>query len=160
MIRDVYLESSTFAPPPNRFEAGTPAITQAIGLGAACDYLEGIGMDKLEAYEHELGAYLYDRLTAIEGVRIYGPKPSASMPRAALCAFNVDGVHASDLATFLDQEGIAIRAGHHCTQPLHTELGAAGSARASLYAYNTRAEVDALCAELEATISLFRSLDE
>jgi len=158
MIDQVTLEGVTFARPPGRFEAGTPAITQAIGLGAACDYLREVGLDVIAAHEKQLGEYLYERLSAIDGLRIYGPSPSAAGPhgRAALCAFNVDGVHASDLATFLDQEGIAIRAGHHCTQPLHAELGAAGSARASLYLYNTREEVDLLCEELEATIELLR----
>jgi len=158
MIDQVSLEGVTFAAPPGRFEAGTPAITQAIGLGAACAYLSEIGMTAVSAYEEELGAYLYAQLSAIEGVTVYGPP--ADEPRAALCAFNVDGVHPSDLATFLDQEGVAIRAGHHCTQPLHTVLGAPGSARASLYLYNTVEEVDVLCAELKATLELFRGLDE
>ena len=160
MIDQVSLEAISFAPPPGRFEAGTPAITQAIGLGAACDYLTDIGMERVASYEDELGAYLYESLAAVDGVRIYGPAPAAGAPRAALCAFNVDGIHPSDLATFLDQEGIAIRAGHHCTQPLHTELGAPGSARASLYIYNTRAEVDALCKNLRETIDFFKMLEE
>ena len=156
MIDQVSLNDVTFAAPPGRFEAGTPAITQAIGLGAACDYLTQIGMDKVEAYEQELGGYLHQKLSAIDGVRVYGP----SGHRAALCAFNVDGLHPSDLATMLDQEGVAIRAGHHCTQPLHAELGAVGSARASLYIYNTREEVDRLCEELASTVEFFRMLDE
>ena len=165
MIDTVTLDGVTYAPPPGRFEAGTPAITQAIGLGAACDYLSTIGMERVEAYEHELAAYLHASLSAtVTGIRIYGPPPSeggADGPqRAALCAFNIEGVHAADLATFLDQEGIAIRAGHHCTQPLHTELGASGSARASLYLYNTREEVDALCAAIAETVEMFRLLEE
>ena len=134
-------------------------ITQAIGLGAACDYLSAIGMARVEAYEHELGAYLHAKLSLIDGVRIYGPDPAAAGGRAALCAFNVDGINPTDLATFLDLEGVAIRSGHHCTQPLHAALGAGGSARASLYIYNTKEEVDRLCEELVATIELFRSME-
>ena len=157
MIDQVSLSGVTFAPPPGRFEAGTPAITQAIGLGAACDYLTAKGMANVEAFEGEMGAYLYEKLSAVEGVTVYGPPPPE--PRAALCAFTVDGVHPSDLATFLDHEGIAIRAGHHCTQPLHAELGLPGTARASLYLYNTRAEVDAFVDELVATVELFKALE-
>ena len=161
MIDQVSLDDVSFAPPPGRFEAGTPAITQAIGLGAACDYLSSIGMEHVEAYEHELGAYLHEKLSAVDGVRVYGPPPAADgSGRAALCAFNVDGIHPSDLATLLDQEGIAIRAGHHCTQPLHAELGAPGSARASLYIYNTKDEIDKFCAELESTVAFFKMLEE
>ena len=151
------LSGVTFARTPGRFEAGTPAITQAIGLGAACDYLTAKGMANVEAFEGEMGAYLYEKLSAVEGVTVYGPPPPE--PRAALCAFTVDGVHPSDLATFLDHEGIAIRAGHHCTQPLHAELGLPGTARASLYLYNTRAEVDAFVDELVATVELFKALE-
>jgi len=159
MIDEVTLKGTTFAPPPGRFEAGTPAITQAIGLGAACDYLSDLGMERVEAYERELGQRLYEKLSAIDGLRIYGPPPSVKGGRAALCAFNIDGIHASDLATFLDTEGFAVRAGHHCTQPLHAELDAAGSARASLYIYNTPEEVDQFCAELESTVEMFRSME-
>lgn len=161
MIDQVSLDDVSFAPPPGRFEAGTPAITQAIGLGAACDYLSAIGMDRVEEFEHELGAYLHHKLSQVDGVQIYGPPPNEDgTGRAALCAFNVDGIHPSDLATLLDQEGVAIRAGHHCTQPLHAELGVPGSARASLYIYNTKADVDALCDELSATVAFFKMLEE
>jgi len=160
MIDTVTFDTVTFAPPPGKFEAGTPAITQAIGLGAACDYLMNIGMEKVEAYEHELAVYLHQKLSTIPGIRIYGPDPAETgTPRAALCAFNIEGLHAADLATFLDQEGIAIRAGHHCTQPLHSLLGAAGSARASLYIYNSRAEVDSLCEAITETVTMFAELD-
>lgn len=155
MIRDVYLESSTFAPPPNRFEAGTPAITQAIGLGAAVDYLSALGMDKVQAYEEQLGAYLYRRMAEVGGLRLYGPDPRQGHARAALVAFTHPAVHSSDLATFLDQDGIMVRAGHHCTQPLHRELGIAGSCRASLYIYNTEAEVDAFVEALQTNLDMF-----
>jgi cysteine desulfurase/selenocysteine lyase len=136
MIDQVTLEGSTYALAPARFEAGTPAIAQAIGMGAAVTYLQNIGMDRIEAYEHELADYLYRRLSDIDGVTTLGPP--AGTPRAALCAFVCDNVHASDLSTFLDIEGVAIRAGHHCCQPLHQALGYSHSARASLYFYNTK----------------------
>jgi len=158
MIEDVFLDHSTYMPPPARFEAGTPPITQAIGLGAAVDFLSSVGMREVEAYEEQLGAYLYRRLSQVQGLRIYGPDPADGIARAGLCAFNSDSVHASDLATFLDQDGIAVRGGHHCTQPLHRELGAAGSARASLYLYNTEADVDALIDSLTSTLALFADL--
>lgn len=136
MIDQVTLEGSTFAPAPARFEAGTPAIAQAIGLGAAVQYLQNIGMDRIEAYEHELADYMYRRLSEIPGVTVLGPPKG--MARAALCAFVCDNVHPSDLSTFLDMEGVALRAGHHCCQPLHQSLGYSHSARASLYLYNTK----------------------
>lgn len=136
MIDQVALTGSTWQPAPARFEAGTPAIAQAIGLGAAIDYLTAIGMDEINAYEHELADYLYNKLSSVKGITIFGPKDSAK--RAALCAFSHDTVHSSDLSTFLDMEGIAIRAGHHCCQPLHECLGISHSSRASLYFYNTR----------------------
>lgn len=136
MIDQVTLEGSTYVPAPGRFEAGTPAVAQAIGMGAAVDYLQSIGMEKIESYEHEIADYLCRRLEEVEGVTIIGPK--SGITRAALCAFVVDGVHPSDLSSFLDMEGIAIRAGHHCCQPLHQSLGYSHSARASLYFYNTK----------------------
>ncbi|KAK9824493.1 hypothetical protein WJX72_010804 [[Myrmecia] bisecta] len=157
MIQDVFLDHSTYAPPPTRFEAGTPAIAQAVGFGAACDYLTGVGMDKIHQFEDELGGYLYDKLRAVNGVRIYGPPPSRG--RAALCSFNVDGLHATDIATLLDQEGVAVRSGHHCTQPLHAYLGIPASARASAYLYNTPAEVDAFVDALKETVKFFADIN-
>jgi cysteine desulfurase/selenocysteine lyase len=151
MIQDVYLEKSTYAPPPGRFEAGTPAIAEAVALGAACDYLSKIGMDRVHEFELELGAYLYSELLKnIPNVRIYGPNPLKVNPqtgknfeRASLAAFNVDGVNCSDVCTLLDQlHGVGCRSGHHCTQPLHRHLDVLGSARASLYIYNTKEDVD------------------
>jgi cysteine desulfurase / selenocysteine lyase len=136
MIDQVTLTSSTWQTAPGRFEAGTPAIAQAIGLGAAIDYLTEIGMDEINAYEHELAEYLYQRLSSIPGITILGPKESEK--RAALCAFSHDSVHPSDLSTFLDIEGVAVRSGHHCCQPLHNVLGISHSTRASLYFYNTQ----------------------
>nr|GEV42892.1 cysteine desulfurase 1, chloroplastic-like [Tanacetum cinerariifolium] len=150
MIKDVFLDHSTYADPPSRFEAGTPAIGEAIGLGAAIDYLSEIGMQKIHDYEVELANYLYEKLHTIPGVRIYGPAPSQTVYRAALCSFNVEGLHPTDLATFLDQQhGVAIRSGHHCAQPLHRYLGINASARASLYFYNTKEDVDDFIRGLE-----------
>ncbi|CAM6128514.1 unnamed protein product [Calypogeia fissa] len=159
MIADVYLDHSTYASPPSRFEAGTPAIGEAIGLGAAIDYLSNIGMDKIHAYEMELSKYLYDNLSTVPGVKIYGPTAGLKGEnRAALCSFNIDGIHATDIATVLDMEhGVAVRSGHHCCQPLHRHLNINASARASLYFYNTKAEVDSLIVGLKDAIDFFSS---
>ncbi|KAJ8540329.1 hypothetical protein K7X08_030248 [Anisodus acutangulus] len=158
MIADVYLDHSTYAEPPSRFEAGTPAIGEAIGLGAAIDYLSEIGMQQIHDYEMELGSYLYDHLSSVSDVRIYGPAPSRTVKRAALCSFNVKDVHPTDIATFLDQQhGVAIRSGHHCAQPLHRHLGISSSARASLHFYNTKDDVDRFIEALKDTIDFFTS---
>jgi len=160
MIQDVFLDHSTFALPPARFEAGTPAIGEAIGLGAAVEYLQGLGMQNVHAYEKELGNYLYERTSKVQGVQVYGPSPKAAghRGRAALCTFNVDGLHATDLSTLLDASGVAVRSGHHCTQPVHRHLGVTASARASAYIYNTPEEVDAFIEALEDTIKFFREI--
>jgi cysteine desulfurase / selenocysteine lyase len=159
MIADVYFDRATYADLPHKFEAGTPAIAEAIALGAAVDYLTSVGMDKIAAYEHELTAYLYQQIQAIPEVTLYGPLPQADgSGRAALATFTVAGVHAQDLSTLLDQSGIAIRSGHHCTQPLHRLLGVDSTARASLYFYNTKAEVDKFIAALKDTIEFFQSI--
>ncbi|MFN5871770.1 MAG: cysteine desulfurase [Aphanizomenon sp.] len=156
MIAEVFLDHSTYAELPHKFEAGTPAIGEAIALGAAIDYLTNIGMDKIHAYEAELTAYLFAQLAQIPQIRIYGPKPNAQGEgRAALAAFTVEGVHANDLSTLLDQEGVAIRSGHHCTQPLHRYLNVAGTARASLSFYNTREEIDVFIKALKETLDFF-----
>ncbi|XP_062171980.1 cysteine desulfurase 1, chloroplastic isoform X2 [Alnus glutinosa] len=158
MISDVYLDYSTYAEPPSRFEAGTPAIGEAIGLGAAIDYLSGFGMQKIHDYELELANYLHESLRAVPNIRIYGPVPSGNINRAALCSFNVENIHPTDIATFLDQQhGVAIRSGHHCAQPLHRCLGVSASARASLYFYNTKEDVDSLVWALKDTVSFFNS---
>jgi cysteine desulfurase/selenocysteine lyase len=159
MIADVFLDHATYADLPQKFEAGTPAIAEAIALGAAVDYLTGIGMDTIFAYEHELTAYLFHHLQQIPEVTLYGPKPNARADnRAALAAFTTGGVHPHDLSTILDQAGIAIRAGHHCTQPLHRHLGVQSSARASLYFYNTPEEIDTFIAALKEAIDFFSSI--
>ena len=159
MIAEVDLERSTYADLPHKFEAGTPAIGEAVALGAAIDYLTAIGMDNIHAYEAELTRHLFDRLTEIPEVRIYGPKPQADgSGRAALAAFTVAGIHAHDFSSFLDQEGIAIRSGHHCTQPLHKGLNVASTARASLYFYNSFEDIDRFAKALRETIDFFQSV--
>lgn len=161
MIADVYLDHFTTNELPHKFEAGTPAIGEAIALGSAVDYLMGIGLDNIHAYEEELTAYLFKKLADVPKLRIYGPKPTIEgKGRAALASFNVEGIHASDLSTLLDHEGIAIRSGHHCTQPLHRLLDASGSARASLYFYNTREDIDRFIVALKDTIDFFGSMME
>ncbi len=156
MIADVYLDYSTYADLPHKFEAGTPAIAEAIALGAAVDYLSAIGMDKIHAYEEELTRYLFERLATIPEVKIYGPLPNAKGDnRAALASFTTEAVHPNDLSALLDQSGIAIRTGHHCTQPLHRHLGVSSTARASLYFYNTREEIDAFIKALREAIDFF-----
>lgn len=155
MIADVFLDHATYADIPHKFEAGTPAIAEAIALGAAVDYLSQWGMERIHAYEQELTAYLFERLQELADVTIYGPK---SGDRAALASFTVGEVHPHDLSTILDQSGIAIRAGHHCTQPLHRHLGVQSTARASLYFYNTRAEIDQFIAALGEAIAFFRDV--
>ena len=141
MIRRVSFEDSTWEDLPWKFEAGTPSIAQGIAFAAAIEYLDDIGMDRVEAHEDLLAEYAYDELAALGGVDIYGPPGDE---RGGLVAFNVEGVHAHDLSSILNDYGIAIRAGDHCTQPLHDEMGVAASARASFYIYNTIEEVDAL----------------
>ncbi|GAB4341334.1 MAG: SufS family cysteine desulfurase [Cyanophyceae cyanobacterium] len=159
MIADVFLDHATYADLPHKFEAGTPAIGEAIALGAAVDYLSAIGMDTIHAYEADLTQHLFARLAEISEVRVYGPKPNAQgQGRAALAAFTAGEVHPHDLSTILDQAGIAIRAGHHCTQPLHRHLQAQSTARASLYFYNTREEIDTFIAALKDAIAFFGSI--
>ncbi|MEO1377609.1 MAG: cysteine desulfurase [Cyanobacteria bacterium J06635_10] len=159
MIADVFLDHSTYAELPHKFEAGTPAIGEAIALGAAVDYLNNIGMDKIYAYESELTGYLFEQLEKIPELIIYGPKPdNKGYGRAALASFTAGEVHPNDLSTLLDNEGVAIRSGHHCTQPLHRILDAPGSARASLSFYNTTEEIDIFIKVLRETLDFFSSI--
>jgi cysteine desulfurase / selenocysteine lyase len=159
MIQDVFLDHSTYAELPHKFEAGTPAIAEAIALGAAIDYLNDIGMEAIHAYEAELTAYLFQQLEQVPHLRLYGPKPKADgSGRAALATFTCADVHANDLSTLLDQSGVAIRSGHHCTQPLHRLLGVSSTARASLYFYNTPAEIDVFVVALKEAIAFFSTL--
>ncbi|MBD1192834.1 SufS family cysteine desulfurase [Vulcanococcus sp. Clear-D1] len=156
MIQDVYLDHSTWAGLPHKFEAGTPAIGEAVGMGAALDYLQAIGLDRIHAWEQQLTRHLFERLQAIDGLRILGPTPEQQPDRAALAAFHVEGVHANDIAALLDSAGICIRSGHHCTQPLHRHYGISGSARASLSFTTTTEEIDRFADELQGSISFLR----
>ncbi|GAA1480741.1 cysteine desulfurase [Gordonia sinesedis] len=142
MIETVTMERSTYAPPPQRFEAGVPMTSQVVALGAAVEYLDALGMDAVAAHEHRLVEHALARLSEIDGVRIIGPATADA--RGGAVAFVVDGIHAHDLGQILDDEGVAIRVGHHCAWPLHRRFGIAASARASFAAYNTLGEVDAL----------------
>jgi len=153
MIDRVELQHSTWASLPTKFEAGTPNIAGAVGLGAAVDFLERVGRPAILAHERDLVGYAMERLRELEGVRIFGP--TDPQERSGLVSFTVDDVHPHDLATILDTEGIAIRAGHHCAQPLMRRLGVAATARASFYLYNARAEVDALIAGVRSAQSIF-----
>jgi cysteine desulfurase/selenocysteine lyase len=153
MIKIVTLREVTYADVPARFEAGTPAIGEAIALGEAVDFLQSKGMDKIHAHEVEMLDYALERLAEVGGVRVYGP--STSEMRGAAVSFTLDGVHPHDIAGSLDAEGIAVRAGHHCCQPLHTLLDVPATARASFYLYNIPEEVDRLVAGLEKTRRMF-----
>ncbi|ANB57495.1 cysteine desulfurase, SufS family protein [Anoxybacillus sp. B7M1] len=150
MIDFVGLYESTWKELPWKFEGGTPIIAGAIGLGAAIDFLEQIGLENIMAYEHQLAQYALEQLSAIEGLTIYGPKE-----RAGLVTFNIDNVHPHDVATVLDAEGIAVRAGHHCAQPLMKWLHVSATARASFYLYNTEEDIDRLVAALKKTKEYF-----
>ncbi|NEO41565.1 MAG: SufS family cysteine desulfurase [Moorea sp. SIOASIH] len=161
MIAEVFLDHSTYGDLPHKFEAGTPAIAQAIALGAAVDYLTELGMDNIHSYEEELTAYLFKQLQEIPDLIMYGPQATIDgKGRAALATFNIKGLDASDVSTLLDQDGVAIRSGNHCTQPLHHRLGVTGTARASLYFYNTFEEIDRFIVALKETIEFFRSAME
>jgi cysteine desulfurase/selenocysteine lyase len=151
MIDFVELYDSTWKELPWRFEGGTPIIAGAIGLGAAIDFLNEIGLEQIEQYEKRLVAYALEQMQQIEGLTIYGPKHN----RSSLITFNLDGVHPHDLATVLDSHGIAIRAGHHCAQPLMRWLKVTATARASFYLYSTEEDVDALVAGLKKTKEYF-----
>jgi len=150
MIDFVGLYESTWKELPWKFEAGTPIIAGAIGLAAAIEFLEDIGLDHIEEYEHKLSQYALEKLSNIEGITIYGPKE-----RAGLVTFNIEDVHPHDVATVLDAEGIAIRAGHHCAQPLMKWLNVSATARASFYLYNTEEDIDKLANAIQKTKEYF-----
>lgn len=156
MIQDVFLDHSTWAVLPHKFEAGTPAIGEAVGMGAAIRYLQAIGLEAIQAWEAQLTRHLFERLQAIEGVRVLGPTPEQQPDRGALATFLVDGVHANDIAALMDASGICIRSGHHCCQPLHRHYGVTASARASLSFISTFEEIDRFSEELTSTIGFLR----
>ncbi len=151
MIQEVYLERSTYAEIPLKFEAGTPNIAQAIGLGAAVDYLSAIGMETIAAHEREMTSLALEKLGQIKGLRIFG----AAEKRGAAISFEIEGIHPHDLSTILDQEGIAIRAGHHCAQPLMRKYNVESTARASFYFYNLPEEIDLLVEGLQKAKKIF-----
>jgi cysteine desulfurase/selenocysteine lyase len=141
MIKTVHLQSFSTNEVPYKFEAGTPAIAETIGFGAATQYLSDIGMDAVAAHEHEVIEYVLERLEEIPGVRVLGP---SAKYKGGVASFVLNGVHPHDVAQILDHEGVAVRAGHHCAQPLHEKCGLSATTRASFYLYNTFEEVDRL----------------
>ena len=151
MISEVRLDGFSSATAPHRFEAGTPNISGAVGFAEAIRYLQRIGLEKIHAWEADLTAYALDRLGAVDNLEIYGPREN----RVGVISFRYADIHAHDLATILDQKGVAIRAGHHCNQPLMEHLGVDATARASIYLYNTRSEIDALVGALGLAAKLF-----
>jgi cysteine desulfurase/selenocysteine lyase len=153
MIEVVEMTGSTYAPPPHRFEAGTPPIAQAVGLGAAVDYLSAIGMDKVADHERAITGYALDRLTEIPGVRVIGP--ATSEMRGGAISLVVDGVHPHDVSQVLDARGVAVRAGHHCARPVCQRFGVAATTRASFYLYTTPQEIDALIDGLHEVVRFF-----
>jgi cysteine desulfurase/selenocysteine lyase len=152
MIRKVTWEDATWNDLPWKYEAGTPVIAQGIALAAAADYLDDIGMERVRDHEEAMAEYAHRELAAMDDVTVYGPPAE---DRSGLVAFTLDDVHAHDLASILNDRAVAIRAGHHCTQPLHEKLGVAATSRASFYVYNTREEVDELVAALDDARELF-----
>jgi len=153
MIKEVWFDHANYNDLPYKFEAGTPNIAESIGLGVAVDYLSRIGLDKIRQHEKEITQYALNRLKEFVEVKIYGPTDVEK--RGGLVSFTFSDIHPHDLSTFLDQEGVAIRAGHHCAMPLHKKLGIAATARASFYLYNTRDEVDALVEALHKAKKFF-----
>ena len=153
MISDVTLHDATWAPIPHRFEAGTPPIIEAVGLHAAIDYLETVGMDAIFAHDQELTSIALQRLGDVPGISLQGPKDIQD--RGGVVSMTMDGVHAHDLATILDEQGVAVRAGHHCAKPLMQALGVGATTRASFYLYNDESDIDALVAGLRRAGELF-----
>jgi cysteine desulfurase/selenocysteine lyase len=151
MIEHVTMDTVTYNEPPHRFEAGTPPIVQAIGLGAALDYMEGLGRDRIHAHEHALGVYAHERLSRINSLRIIG----AAKDKGAIVSFEMKGAHAHDVATVIDRSGVAVRAGTHCAMPLMQRFGVTSTCRASFALYNTMDEVDALADALTRAEALF-----
>jgi cysteine desulfurase/selenocysteine lyase len=153
MIRKVTLEKTTFADLPARFEAGTPAVADQVGLGAAMQYLSGLGMEQVRQHEIELLDYALEQLPGVPGLKAFGPDDVNQ--RAGVISFTLGDIHAHDVAAILDGENIAVRAGHHCAQPLMADLGVVATSRASLYVYNTKDDVDRLIAGLHKANKIF-----
>ncbi len=155
MIREVHLEESKWNELPYKFEAGTPAIVEGIGLGAAVDYLNALGMENVREHERELTVYALDKIGSVDGIRIVGPKSADE--RGGVVAFDVPGVHPHDVAQIFDREGICVRAGHHCAMPLHEHYGLAATTRASFYVYNIPDEIDKLVETLGKVREIFKT---
>jgi cysteine desulfurase/selenocysteine lyase len=153
MVVQVTYEGATWKPAPERFEAGTPNVAGAIGLGAACDYLDALGRDKIAAHDDTLIKIAMEKLTALPGIRIIGPRKGAE--RSGLVSFAFENVHAHDIVTFADEDGVALRGGHHCNQPLMRKLGLTSTTRASFYLYNTEEEIDRLVKSLQRIQKFF-----
>jgi cysteine desulfurase / selenocysteine lyase len=153
MVVQVTYEQATWKPAPERFEAGTPNVAGAIGLGAACDYLDALGREQIAAHDDVLSRYAMEKLSALPGIRIIGPR--VGMPRSGLVSFAFEHVHAHDVVTFANEDGIALRGGHHCNQPLMRKLGLASTSRASFYVYNTEEEIDRLARSLQRIQKFF-----
>jgi cysteine desulfurase/selenocysteine lyase len=151
MIREVFEDRVTYGEPPHKFEAGTPPIAAAIGLGATVDYLESVGLDRIAAHEHDLLTYATEAFTRLKGVRIVG----TARNKAAVLSFTLQGVHPHDVGTILNEDGVAVRTGHHCAQPVMQRFGIPATARASFYLYNTFADVDALVAGIRRVQKIF-----
>jgi cysteine desulfurase/selenocysteine lyase len=152
MIRTVRIEGTTYHDLPWKFEAGTQAIAEVIGLGAAVDYLDGLGMDAVRAHELEITEYAYEAMSEVDGLTVYGPPPSR---RAGVISFSLDGIHPHDLATIADRDQVCLRAGHHCAMPLMTRLGLAATARASFYVYTLKSDVDRLVSSIQEAQRIF-----
>ena len=153
MIQDVYEETSTWAELPHKFEAGTPAIAEAIGLAEAIKYINNIGLDNIKDYEKEITKYLFEQLNKIEDLEIIGPSPKIDPNRASLATFYIKGIHANDIAEILDSKGICIRSGHHCCQPLHRRMGINSTARVSMNFTTKQEEINTFIDNLKETIS-------
>ena len=153
MISNVEFFESRWKPSPERFEAGTPNFADAVALGAACDYLDTLGRDAIAQHDGELAALAYQKLSALPGIRLLGPTEGAA--RSSVVSFAFADVHAHDIVTFADEDGVALRGGHHCNQPLMRKLGLTGTTRASFYVYNTAEEIDVLVASLRRTLKFF-----
>ncbi len=156
MIDEVYEDHSTWADLPHKFEAGTPAIGEAIGMGVALNYLKSIGLEEINTYEQEITQYLFYKLKDINGLHILGPSPKMQPERGALATFFIDGIHSNDIAELLDNSDICIRSGHHCCQPLHRFYGLKSTARASLSFITTKEEIDFFSEELKSIISFIK----
>jgi len=151
MVTSVDYEGARWKPAPERFEAGTPHIAGAIGLAAACDYLDGLGREEIARHDNALAALAYEKLSTLPGIRLLGPKGT----RSGLVSFAFAEVHAHDIVTFADEDGLALRGGHHCNQPLMRKLGLTGTTRASFYIYNSAEEIDVLVASLRRILKFF-----